>query len=126
MTRKDDSKTALRSSYYRRGLRSAKFQFPMGNIGIFMQVTLAIIYMYLILLGYQMMGVAGVALVSGLFLLALFSPIIFLNSLRMNESVWVSLGIVLIMVGPFLAAGVLFILSDRHKAGTEPSEVENE
>jgi hypothetical protein len=89
MTQQIDRKAALRSAYMGRGLRSAKFQFPIGNVGIFMQATLAIIYLYLILLGYQMMGAVGVVLVSCLFLLALFAPVIYqlANMNRRTESV---------------------------------------
>lgn len=58
----------------RRDLKGKQFNIPNGNIGVFMQVTLAITFMYLILIGYTMLGVTGVLFVSITFLLALLSP----------------------------------------------------
>jgi len=77
MRQKQDGKFALRSAYINRGLKKAGYHFPQGNTGVFMQVTLAILYMYLIFLGYVMMGTAGLVFVSVLFLVALSSPFIY-------------------------------------------------
>jgi len=77
MTKQQDSKTELRVAYTRRELKNAKYNFPNGSIGVFMQVTLATTFMYLILIGYTMMGTFGVVFVSLSFLLALFSPILY-------------------------------------------------
>ena len=77
MTKQQDSKSDLRVAYTRRELRNTKLNFPAGNIGIFMQVTLAITFMYLILVGYSLMGTFGVVFVSILFILALLSPILY-------------------------------------------------
>ncbi|NHF60186.1 hypothetical protein FK220_012600 [Flavobacteriaceae bacterium TP-CH-4] len=44
-----------------------------------------------------------------------FSPFIFLHNYNMNQSVWVSLMIVLIITVPFIIVGILFIVSHRMK-----------
>ena len=67
----------LRSSFTNRGLRNAKRYMPSGSTGVFIQVTQAIIFMYLIFISYTLMGVLGVVSVSVLFLLALLSPVIY-------------------------------------------------
>jgi len=77
MTQKQDGKVELRSAYINRGLKKAGYHFPHGNTGLFMQVTLAILYMYLIFAGYMMMGTIGLVFVSVLFLVALFSPFLY-------------------------------------------------
>lgn len=76
MAEQQDQGRAFRR-VYKRELKNTKFNFPAGNIGIFMQVTLAIIYMYLIFIGYSMMGTTGLVFVSTLFLLALLSPVFY-------------------------------------------------
>ncbi len=39
-----------------------------------------------------------------------FSPWVFIHNLRMNESVWMSLGIIASITFPFIVVGVLFII----------------
>ncbi len=77
MTQKQDGKVELRSAYINRGLKRAGYHFPHGNTGLFMQVTLAVLYMYLIFMGYMMMGTTGLVFVSVLFLVALSSPFLY-------------------------------------------------
>jgi len=77
MPQQQDTKSELRAAYTKRGLKNAKYCFPTGSIGMFMRVTLAVIYMYLIVISYLLMGSMGLVLVSTLFLIALFSPIIY-------------------------------------------------
>ena len=77
MTEQQDTKGELRAAYTNRGFKNAKHSFPTGSTGIFMQVTLAVIYMYLIVISYSLMGTTGLVFVSTLFLIALFSPIIY-------------------------------------------------
>jgi hypothetical protein len=43
------------------------------------------------------------------------SPFIFIHNLRMNHSVWMSLGIIMMITFPFIAAGILFILCHYRK-----------
>lgn len=44
-----------------------------------------------------------------------FSPFIFLHNYKMNQSVWMSLTIVLVITVPFIIAGILFIVSNGKK-----------
>jgi hypothetical protein len=71
-----DREQALRK-ISRQEMRNVKFNFAPGNIGIFMQTTLAIIFMYMVFLSYSALGTTGLILVSVLFLLALFSPLLY-------------------------------------------------
>jgi len=77
MTRNRSVNGELRSSFAERGIRNARRYVPTGSAGVFIQVTQAIIFMYLIFIGYTVMGLVGVIAVSVLFLLALLSPFIF-------------------------------------------------
>lgn len=45
----------------------------------------------------------------------IFSPFIFTHNYNMNQSVWMSLFIILITTMPFLIAGILFIVSNTMK-----------
>ena len=44
-----------------------------------------------------------------------FSPIVFIHNYNMNHSVWMSLGIILIITIPFFIVGVLFMVSHSLK-----------
>ena len=74
MSRNHDSKSELRSTFTNRGFRNAKHYLPSGSSGVFIQVTQAVIFMYLIVISYMLMGVVGLVFVSTLFLIALLSP----------------------------------------------------
>jgi hypothetical protein len=53
-------------------------------------------------------------LVGGIIFTALgigFSPYLFSGNYRMNHSVWMSLGIILLITFPFIVVGILFILN---------------
>jgi len=43
------------------------------------------------------------------------SPIVFLHNYNMNQSVWMSLGIITMITFPFVLVGVLFIVGHRQK-----------
>jgi len=75
-TQQQDSKGELRAAFTMRELRNAKRSFPMGSTGIFLRVTLAVIFMYLIVIAYLLMGIVGSVLVSSLFLIAFFVPVL--------------------------------------------------
>jgi ABC-type multidrug transport system fused ATPase/permease subunit len=77
MTQQHNTKGDLRAAFTNRGLKKAKYSFPIGSTGVFMRVTLAIIYMYLIVISYSLMGTLGLVFVSTSFLIALFSPILY-------------------------------------------------
>ncbi|MEY2925381.1 MAG: hypothetical protein RLZZ337_1931 [Bacteroidota bacterium] len=44
-----------------------------------------------------------------------FSPVIFLHNYKMNQSVWISLSIILFITMPFIIVGILFIMSHNRK-----------
>lgn len=44
-----------------------------------------------------------------------FSPLIFAHNFRMNHSVWMSLFIVLVINGPFIVTGALFVVAHQMK-----------
>ena len=48
-----------------------------------------------------------------------FTPIIFLHNYNMNQSVWMSLFIILVITVPFIIIGILFIVS-HYKKRKEP------
>ena len=77
MTQQHNSKGDLRAAFTDRGLKKANHSFPIGSTGVFMRVTLAIIYMYLIVISYSLMGTLGMVFVSTSFLIALFAPILY-------------------------------------------------
>lgn len=45
----------------------------------------------------------------------IFSPIIFIHNLNMNDSYWLSIGIIMTITFPFILTGVLFIISHSQK-----------
>ena len=77
MNRKQVSRNELRAAFASRQLKRGNITFPPNNTGIFMQVTLAILYMYLILISYTWMGISGAVVVSCTFLVALFLPVLY-------------------------------------------------
>ncbi len=77
MTQQQNSKSELRAASTMRELRNAKLRLPSGSTGIFIQVTLAVIFMYLLVIAYMMMGTAGAVLVSIMFLVAVFIPVLY-------------------------------------------------
>ena len=44
-----------------------------------------------------------------------FSPIIFMHNYRMNESIWLSLSVIMCITVPFIIVGLLFILNHKLK-----------
>jgi len=51
-----------------------------------------------------------------------FSPFIFMHNYKMNHSVDVSLGIIMLITFPFVVAGILFIISHNKKKKNLPAE----
>jgi cell division protein FtsW (lipid II flippase) len=45
----------------------------------------------------------------------IFTPIIFLHNYRMNNSIWISLSVILMITIPFVIVGILFLLSHYRK-----------
>jgi len=57
-------------------------------------------------------------MVGGLILMAFaigFSPFIYLHNYQMNQSVWMSLSVILMINVPFILTGALFVLSHHMK-----------
>ena len=44
-----------------------------------------------------------------------FSPIIFIHNFKMNQSIWMSLGVISVITIPFAIVGMLFIVSHYRK-----------
>ncbi len=53
-----------------------------------------------------------------------FTPFIFIHNYQMNNSVWMSVGIIMAITFPFILAGVLFILSHALKKKEEKKQVQ--
>jgi cytochrome b561 len=49
-----------------------------------------------------------------------FSPFIFLHNYKMNHSVWMSIGIIMLITVPFIIIGILFIVSHFKKRSQNP------
>jgi len=77
MAQRYDSKDEMRAAYLSRELKKSKRSIPMGSTGVFIRVTLAIIFMYLIVISYSMLGITGPVFVSILFLVAFFMPVLY-------------------------------------------------
>ena len=76
MTQQPDSKGELRATHTMRLLEDAErsVQPETGPVGVFMRVTLAVVFMYLIVISYLMLGTTGLVFVSVLALVAYFVP----------------------------------------------------
>ncbi len=72
-----DSINELRSVHLNRELEKAKNSLPMGSSGVFMRVTLSMVFMYLIVVSYSMLGITGPIFVGVLFLVANFTPVLY-------------------------------------------------
>lgn len=55
-----------------------------------------------------------------------FSPFIFMHNYNMNQSVWMSLMIILIITMPFIVVGILFFVSHRMKRKNLSSSTKNQ
>ena len=84
MAQQRNSKNELRAAITMWELRNAKRVLPSGPTGIFIQVTLAVIFMYLLAIAYMMMGTAGGVLVSIMFLVVVFIPVLY----QMAKQLW--------------------------------------
>ena len=78
MKKQADAKGELRAAYTMHFLENAKreTQTEPGLTSVVVRVTLAIIFMYLLVIGYQLMGVTGVVFVSLMFVVSMFIPML--------------------------------------------------
>lgn len=77
MTQQSNPKSELRVASAMREINKAQRSIPTGRIGVFMRVTLAIVFMYLIVVSYETLGVAGPVFVSVLCLVSFFIPVLY-------------------------------------------------
>ncbi len=77
MTQHDEFRGELRAAHTMRELKNARRSIPMGGIGVFMRVALAIIFMYMVVVSHSMLGITGPVFVSILFLVAFFVPVLY-------------------------------------------------
>jgi hypothetical protein len=84
MTEPRDPKDVLRAALLMRELDRARHQQPLGvgPTSLLLRTALAVVYMYLILAAYLMMGIIGSVFVSVLFLVAFFVPFIYQSAAR--------------------------------------------
>jgi hypothetical protein len=72
-----------------------------------------ILLVILILAWYKELAGGIIFIIIGLVL----TPFIFNHNYKMNESVWMSLGIIMTITVPFILVGTLFIVSHKLKKG---------
>lgn len=79
MTQQPDSNGELRAAFTMRLLENAKrsVQPETGPIGVFMRVTMAVVFMYLIVISHMMLGTIGLVFVGVLSLVAYFVPYLY-------------------------------------------------
>ena len=83
------------------------------QIGAFlMHLIPSFILMILLLIAWKWEYIGGIIFVIiGLGL----SPVVFIHNYNMNNSIWMSLGIICMITLPFALVGILFIVSHFHK-----------
>jgi hypothetical protein len=81
------------------------FDFLMHMIPSFVLLLVLLIAWKRELLGGILLLIMGLGL----------SPFVFIHNYRMNDSVWMSLFVILIITIPFMLSGALFVLSYRMK-----------
>lgn len=77
MTKQIDPKGSVRASFAMSELKQAQHSISGGPVCFIIRVVMAIIFMYMIVISYQMFGSSGSMLVSILFITAPFVPAIF-------------------------------------------------
>ncbi|MDD4603163.1 MAG: hypothetical protein PHF97_05100 [Bacteroidales bacterium] len=86
----------------------ANLTFRQQILGFFMHLIPSFILIFLLIVAWKWELVGGIILmVLGLG----FTPSIYLHNYHINQSAWVSLGIILTITFPFIVTGALFILS---------------
>ena len=70
-----------------------------------------ILLVFLILAWYKELLGGIIFIIIGL----VFTPFIFNHNYKMNESVWMSLGIIMSITFPFILVGILFLVSHKMK-----------
>jgi len=77
MTQQRDSKGELMAANSKREFTKVKPGFQTSTTGVFTQVTLTVVFMYLIVISYSTLGIGGPVFISVLFIVALFFPYLY-------------------------------------------------
>ena len=81
-------------------------------LSLSMHLIPSFVLIFLLLLSWKRELIGGIIfMIIGLG----FSPIIFIHNFKMNQSIWMSLGVILVITIPFVIVGVLFIVSHYRK-----------
>ena len=75
MKQQKDPKGELRGAFAMQELDRAQAGISFGPVGVLVRVTLAVLFMHLIVVSYQVIGIAGPVFVSLLFLVSAFVPV---------------------------------------------------
>ena len=87
-------------------------------VAFIMHLIPTFVLMAILILAWNYEKIGGIIfLILGLVL----SPLVFLHNFRMNHSVWMSLNIILVITIPFVAVGILFLLSHKMKKRSMPA-----
>ena len=74
MSNNYQSKDAVREAFTLRELKKSQHALSGGLPGLVIRAALTTVFMYLLVIAYQLMGVTGAVVVSGMFLVSVFFP----------------------------------------------------
>jgi hypothetical protein len=87
-------------------------------LGLFMHLIPSFILLALLIIAWKWEYIGGVIfIIIGIG----FSPLLFIHNYNMNHSIWISLGIILMITFPFALTGILFIVSYNSKKRDLPA-----
>ena len=85
MTQQRDNSSELREMFFKSELYKAERSTRTGATAVLARVTLAVIYLNLIVVSYVMLGAIGPVTMSVLFVAALFSPWLYQTAMGLLE-----------------------------------------
>ncbi|MDG1730639.1 MAG: hypothetical protein P8K68_01570 [Algibacter sp.] len=86
-------------------------------LGLLMHLIPSFVLIILLLLSWKRELIGGIFfMIIGLGL----SPFVFMHNFKMNQSIWISLGVISIITIPFAIVGLLFIISHYSKKRRVP------
>jgi quinol-cytochrome oxidoreductase complex cytochrome b subunit len=77
MNKQYDPNSEVRAAFAMRELTKAQRSISGGPVSMFIRIILALIFMYLSLVSYQVFGEAGLIFISILFIIAVFVPVLY-------------------------------------------------
>ena len=86
-------------------------------LGLLMHLIPSFVLIILLLLSWKR------ELIEGIFFMIIglgLSPFVFMHNFKMNQSIWISLGVISIITIPFAIVGLLFIISHYSKKRRVP------